>query len=107
MYAIFLQAVLSTEYDGNIRKRGSSHLLDTFVKRLLDICARKTDVSETGVKESKIHAANILRALFRNKDLDEQMSSFVERGLVLALQGVQSPFWNVSVVVQILRKSFE
>lgn len=47
--------------------------------------------------DSKIHAMNILRALFRNKDLAEQISIYVEEAFIIAITGVKSYFWNVSV----------
>lgn len=74
-------------------------MLNTFVDKLLSILECETDVIGTAI-ESKIHSSNILRALFRNKDLDEQMSCFVERALMLAVQGIQSSFWNVRKSIQ-------
>ena len=88
------QAILSANCGGKIRKRGKSRMLDTFVSKLLAIGERRTDAG-TGVAESKIHATNVLRALFRNRDLDEQMSYYVERALIASLLGVRSSCWNV------------
>ena len=91
-----LQAILSTEYDGTIRKRGTSVMLRMCVERLLSICGREISMDVVAI-EPKIHATNILRTLFRNKDLDEQMTLYVERALILAVQGIQSSRWNVSL----------
>lgn len=96
-----VQAVLSTEFDSKERKQRKSETLDTFINCMFRICRRGSGALKMPPKvdgktasDSKIHAMNILRALFKNKDLAEQISIYVEEAFIIAITGVQSYFWN-------------
>lgn len=45
----------------------------------------------------KVHALNILRALYKDSRLGEVVTPFVADGLMAAILGFQSPFWAVSL----------
>ncbi|XP_048737624.2 thyroid adenoma-associated protein homolog isoform X2 [Ostrea edulis] len=47
------------------------------------------------LSNSKVHALNILRALYKDSRLGEVVTSFVADGLRAAILGFQSPFWAV------------
>lgn len=61
----------------------------------MDSIFRIFELPESAV-ESKVHALNILRALFRNKDLAEEMSNYVEKSVIISVNGFKSTHWNVS-----------
>lgn len=48
-------------------------------------------------EESKIHSANVLRILFKNKNLAQKVDNHVETTLKFAIDGVASSSWNVSI----------
>lgn len=57
------------------------------------------DIGEGAVRvtEIKIHALNILRALFRHSQIAEVVSDYVEDGLIVAFKSYDASTWAVSV----------
>lgn len=53
--------------------------------------------------ESKVHAMNILCDLFKHKDMAEEINNFIERAVIIAINGFKSTFWSVSILL----RSFE
>ena len=45
--------------------------------------------------DGRIHACNILRALFRDNRLGEAVGEFVEEGIMMAIKGFKSTKWAV------------
>ena len=45
--------------------------------------------------DGRIHAYNILRALFRDNRLGEAVGEFVEEGIMMAIKGFKSAKWAV------------
>lgn len=48
--------------------------------------------------ETKCHALNILRALYRHTLLGEMVSPYVAEGLTIAIQGFNASTWAVSQI---------
>ena len=46
--------------------------------------------------ETRTHAMNILRSLFRNSQLGEMVSPYVPQGITLAIHGFTAKTWSVS-----------
>lgn len=49
--------------------------------------------SEDGTAEARTHALNILRALFRCTDLNDDVVEFVDRGVMAAISSFAGPTW--------------
>lgn len=79
----------------------SDILCDQFAKQLLQIY-KDCDTKE----ESKIHSANVLRVLFKNRILAQKVDSHMEMTLKVAIDGVASPSWNVSFALEFLRRIY-
>lgn len=53
-------------------------------------------VSEQQPQSASVHALNILRALYRDSRLGEQVLPFIPEGVMIAIQGFSATFWPVS-----------
>ncbi len=60
------------------------------MRALLDTANSAADVS------LRVQASNILRGLYKNNNLGENIGAFVEDGLRLAFLGFRSAIWSVS-----------
>lgn len=80
-----LQALICTQLD----LEGASGI-EGWVCRLLDLAE---DQSLTST--SHTHALNILRALFRNTQLSEAISVYVERALIITITAFSASSWMV------------
>ncbi|XKL67194.1 hypothetical protein PGB90_010614 [Kerria lacca] len=80
-------AILSTEC-GIIRKCKSNPLFDLFMRRIMDISN-----SITSVIDSKVHAMNVLRMIFKNKEFTEIIDIYIERSIMLAIIGIRNVSW--------------
>ncbi len=60
------------------------------MRALLDTANSAADVS------LRVQASNILRGLYKNNNLGDNIGAFVEDGLRLAFQGFRSATWSVS-----------
>lgn len=57
------------------------------------------NVTDLHAVSSQVHALNILRALYRDTRLGENIVPFVSDGMQAAVLGFTSPVWAVSVHV--------
>lgn len=62
------------------------------MKQLLELSSSKDHSIDT-----RIHALNILRALFRNSELREAVNPYVEDAFIVAISGFKSASWGVSL----------
>ncbi|XP_023567016.1 thyroid adenoma-associated protein isoform X2 [Octodon degus] len=83
----YIQALLASE-----PKKGKMDLLKMTMKELIFL-AGPTDSSQSTVPQ--VHALNILRALFRDTRLGENVIPFVADGAKAAILGFTSPVWAV------------
>nr|XP_058134459.1 thyroid adenoma-associated protein isoform X3 [Dasypus novemcinctus] len=83
----YIQALLASE-----SKKGKMDLLKITMKELISL-ARPTDASKSTVPQ--VHALNILRALFRDTRLGENVIPYVADGAKAAILGFTSPVWAV------------
>uniref|UniRef100_A0A8C2NM13 tRNA (32-2'-O)-methyltransferase regulator THADA n=1 Tax=Capra hircus TaxID=9925 RepID=A0A8C2NM13_CAPHI len=83
----YIQALLASE-----PKKGKMDLLKITMKELISL-AGPTDGSQSTVP--KVHALNILRALFRDTRLGEIIIPYVADGTKAAILGFTSPVWAV------------
>lgn len=49
-----------------------------------------------GVHVPQVHAFNVLRAAFQDKELSTETTSFTARGLEVSIRAFSSPHWEVS-----------
>ncbi|XP_021248187.1 thyroid adenoma-associated protein isoform X2 [Numida meleagris] len=83
----YIQALLASE-----PKKGKTDLLKTTVKELISLAA---PLSEPPSVIPQVHALNILRALFRDTRLGENIMPYVADGIQAAILGFMSPIWAV------------
>ncbi|XP_077605278.1 tRNA (32-2'-O)-methyltransferase regulator THADA isoform X1 [Crocuta crocuta] len=83
----YIQALLASE-----PKKGKMDLLKITMKELISL-AGSTDDSQSTVPQ--VHALNILRALFRDTRLGENIIPYVADGAKAAILGFTSPVWAV------------
>ncbi|XP_036080746.1 thyroid adenoma-associated protein isoform X3 [Rousettus aegyptiacus] len=83
----YIQALLASE-----PKKGKMDLLKITMKELISL-ARPMDDSQSTV--SQVHALNILRALFRDTRLGENIIPYVADGAKAAILGFTSAVWAV------------
>lgn len=88
---MFIQAVLSSE--------PSSHhhvLLDQTIEHLFNIASIKLPHEDVVKKDlPQFNATNILRSIFRDANLNNDVMRYVERGVVLTINGFNSPSWSI------------
>ncbi|XP_026332504.1 thyroid adenoma-associated protein homolog [Hyposmocoma kahamanoa] len=86
-----IQALVTTELQiqGNPK---CFHQCMTTLLRLARNTPQPIPDSETAI-ETRTHAINILRALFRNSMLEESVSGYVGEGLLVALLGFEGSTW--------------
>ncbi|CAG10188.1 unnamed protein product [Tetraodon nigroviridis] len=85
----FIQALLSSE------PRSSSCSLLKMTMRGLIALAVPADGDSDGSNVPQVHALNILRALYRDTRLGENIIPFVSDGMQAAVLGFTSPVWAV------------
>ncbi|XP_031806272.1 thyroid adenoma-associated protein isoform X1 [Sarcophilus harrisii] len=83
----YIQALLASE-----PKKGRMDLLKITMKELISL-AVPSDDSQSSVPQ--VHALNILRALFRDTRLGENIIPYVADGIQAAILGFTSPVWAV------------
>uniref|UniRef100_A0A8D0GYS7 tRNA (32-2'-O)-methyltransferase regulator THADA n=1 Tax=Sphenodon punctatus TaxID=8508 RepID=A0A8D0GYS7_SPHPU len=83
----YLQALLASE-----PKKGKTDLLKMTMKELISLAAPSNEPSNT---IPQVHALNILRALFRDTRLGENIIPYVADGTRAAILGFTSPIWAV------------
>eukprot|EP00074_Homo_sapiens_P057927 XP_006712129.1 thyroid adenoma-associated protein isoform X4 [Homo sapiens] len=83
----YIQALLASE-----PKKGRMDLLKITMKELISLAGPTDDIQST---VPQVHALNILRALFRDTRLGENIIPYVADGAKAAILGFTSPVWAV------------
>ncbi|XP_074252653.1 tRNA (32-2'-O)-methyltransferase regulator THADA isoform X4 [Saimiri boliviensis] len=83
----YIQALLASE-----PKKGKMDLLKITMKELISLAGPADDLQST---VPQVHALNILRALFRDTRLGENIIPYVADGAKAAILGFTSPVWAV------------
>ncbi|KAM4729595.1 thyroid adenoma-associated protein isoform 2-T4 [Anableps anableps] len=86
----YIQALLSSE-----PKSSSCSLLKTSMRQLIALATPCADRNTDGSTVPQVHALNILRALYRDTRLGENVIPFVSDGMQAAVLGFTSPVWAV------------
>ncbi|XP_067637343.1 tRNA (32-2'-O)-methyltransferase regulator THADA isoform X3 [Eurosta solidaginis] len=74
---------------------GTTKALQYCMTHLLQLCAKQDQQQhETRSAESRTHAMNILRALFRCTDLNETVVEYVSDGVICAIRGYDAETWS-------------
>lgn len=84
-----VQAIVTTE-PINRNNETFHHCMDT----LLNFCENHSATPNSN-ETALMHSMNILRALFRHSVLSELVSSYVARGLKIAINGFASEAWGI------------
>ncbi|NXL65774.1 THADA protein, partial [Chordeiles acutipennis] len=83
----YIQALLASE-----PKKSKTDLLKMTMKELMSLA---TPLNESSSVIPQVHALNILRALFRDTRLGENIMPYVADGIQAAILGFMSPVWAV------------
>ncbi|XP_054654296.1 thyroid adenoma-associated protein isoform X2 [Dunckerocampus dactyliophorus] len=86
----YIQALLSSE-----PKSSSCSLLKMTMKELIALAMPAADRNTDNDTVPQVHALNILRALYRDTRLGENIIPFVSDGMQVAVLGFTSPVWAV------------
>ncbi|KAM9726802.1 thyroid adenoma-associated protein isoform 2-T3 [Menidia menidia] len=86
----YIQALLSSE-----PKSSSCSLLKMTMRELMALAMPSADRNTDSSTVPQVHALNILRALFRDTRLGENIIPFVSDGMQAAVLGFTSPVWAV------------
>ncbi|XP_062427880.1 tRNA (32-2'-O)-methyltransferase regulator THADA isoform X1 [Rhea pennata] len=83
----YIQALLASE-----PKKGKADMLKMTMEELMSLAA---PLNESSNIVPQVHALNILRALFRDTRLGENIMPYVADGMQAAILGFMSPVWAV------------
>ncbi|XP_034537474.1 thyroid adenoma-associated protein [Notolabrus celidotus] len=86
----YIQALLSSE-----PKSSSCSLLKMTMRELIALAMPSEDRNTDSSTVPQVHALNILRALYRDTRLGENIIPFVSEGMQAAVLGFTSPVWAV------------
>ncbi|KAM9847598.1 thyroid adenoma-associated protein [Aulostomus maculatus] len=86
----YIQALLSSE-----PKSSSCSLLKMTMRELITLAMPSSDRTTDSSTVPQVHALNILRALYRDTRLGENIIPFVSDGMQAAVLGFTSPVWAV------------
>ncbi|OCT79347.1 hypothetical protein XELAEV_18026159mg [Xenopus laevis] len=86
----YIQALLASE-----PKNSKGGLLKMTMKQLISLAMPESDASGNKGTIPQVHALNILRALFRDTRLGENVIPYVADGTQAAILGFTSPVWAV------------
>ncbi|XP_050932608.1 LOW QUALITY PROTEIN: thyroid adenoma-associated protein [Lates calcarifer] len=86
----YIQALLSSE-----PKSSSCSLLKMTMRELITLAMPSADRNTDSSTVPQVHALNILRALYRDTRLGENIIPFVSDGMQAAVLGFTSPVWAV------------
>ncbi|XP_030603636.1 thyroid adenoma-associated protein isoform X2 [Archocentrus centrarchus] len=86
----YIQALLSSE-----PKSSSCSLLKMTMRELIALAMPSADRNTDTSTVPQVHALNILRALYRDTRLGENIVPFVSEGMQAAVLGFTSPVWAV------------
>ena len=88
---MFVQAILSAEPLSAHHK-----LLEDTMEYLLNIASTKVEVNLQITNDlPQFNAINILRAIFRDASLNNAVMRYVEKGVLLTIEGFSSPSWSI------------
>ncbi|XP_069810892.1 tRNA (32-2'-O)-methyltransferase regulator THADA isoform X2 [Dendropsophus ebraccatus] len=86
----YIQALLASE-----PKNSKAGLLKMTMKELISLAMPSSDLSGNNSTIPQVHALNILRAVFRDTRLGENVIPYVGEGTQAAILGFTSPVWAV------------
>ncbi|KAE8600637.1 hypothetical protein XENTR_v10013341 [Xenopus tropicalis] len=86
----YIQALLASE-----PKNSKAGFLKMTMKQLISLAMPESDASGDKSTIPQVHALNILRALFRDTRLGENVIPYVAEGTQAAILGFTSPIWAV------------
>ncbi|XP_068597624.1 thyroid adenoma-associated protein [Brachionichthys hirsutus] len=86
----YVQALLSSE-----PKSSTCSLLKATMRQLITLATPSADRSTDSATIPQVHALNILRALYRDTRLGENVVPFVSDGMRAAVLGFTAPVWAV------------
>ncbi|XP_076464247.1 tRNA (32-2'-O)-methyltransferase regulator THADA-like [Babylonia areolata] len=86
----FIQAIVATETPTS--GRPSFH---TAMSQLLGIALSSVPSAQSASTDAQVHALNVLRALFKDTRLGEDVAVYVSDGLRAAILGFKSQYWEV------------
>ncbi|KAM5164962.1 tRNA (32-2'-O)-methyltransferase regulator THADA isoform 2-T2 [Mantella aurantiaca] len=86
----YIQALLASE-----PKNSKACLLKMTMKELINLAMPSGDLSGNSSTIPQVHALNILRAIFRDTRLGENVIPYVGEGTQAAILGFTSPVWAV------------
>ncbi|KAM4043647.1 LOW QUALITY PROTEIN: tRNA (32-2'-O)-methyltransferase regulator THADA [Anomaloglossus baeobatrachus] len=86
----YIQALLASE-----PKNSKAGLLKMTMKELISLAMPLSDLSGNSSTIPQVHALNILRAVFRDTRLGENVIPYVGEGTQAAILGFTSPVWAV------------
>nr|DBA27195.1 TPA: hypothetical protein GDO54_011363 [Pyxicephalus adspersus] len=86
----YIQALLASE-----PKNSKACLLKMTMKELINLAMPSGDLSGNNSTIPQVHALNILRAIFRDTRLGENVIPYVGEGTQAAILGFTSPVWAV------------
>ncbi|KAG9484416.1 hypothetical protein GDO78_010020 [Eleutherodactylus coqui] len=86
----YIQALLASE-----PKNSKAGLLKMTMKELISLAMPSSDLSGNNCTIPQVHALNILRAIFRDTRLGENVIPYVGEGTQAAILGFTSPVWAV------------
>ncbi|XP_077138495.1 tRNA (32-2'-O)-methyltransferase regulator THADA isoform X1 [Ranitomeya variabilis] len=86
----YIQALLASE-----PKNSKAGLLKMTMKELINLAMPLSDLSGNSSTIPQVHALNILRAVFRDTRLGENVIPYVGEGTQAAILGFTSPVWAV------------
>ncbi|XP_043991776.1 thyroid adenoma-associated protein isoform X2 [Gambusia affinis] len=86
----YIQALLSSE-----PKASSCSLLKATMRQLITLASPAADRNTDASTVPQVHVLNILRALYRDTRLGENIIPFVSDGMQAAVLGFTSPVWAV------------
>ncbi|MEQ2239497.1 hypothetical protein ILYODFUR_005061, partial [Ilyodon furcidens] len=86
----YIQALLSSE-----PKSSSCSLLKMTMRELIALAVPSAESNTNSSTVPQVHALNILRALYRDTRLGENIIPFVSDGMQAAVLGFTSPVWAV------------
>ena len=88
---MFIQAILSSEPAPHNRS-----LLNYTIEHLFKVVSAKLPEGTVLSNDlPQFNAINILRSVFRDANLNNDVMRYVERGVVLTINGFSSPSWSI------------
>ena len=88
---MFVQAILSSEPSTH-----QNTLLNESIEYLFEIASTQLPEGDLSFNDlPQFNTINVLRAIFRDASLNNAVMQYVERGVVLTINGFSSPSWSI------------